>query len=214
MHQHLQMDHRLHLLQPDPLPEPDINKACKRCYILEPKIINPFSEEVFLDLKEHVDQIRRCFDWPGVPLHDKDATVEHKMNRWFWHNLPLLKHLHHSKEMRDLADETFGLALKPSYVFLSMYSPTGLVPLHSDRPQCFRTIDLQISSDGVWPIYIEEKPYILEAGQALCYSGTSQPHYRKPMTEDSKNFNLDGPTTFMNLAFFHFVPVSWMGALD
>jgi hypothetical protein len=181
---------------------------------MQPQIIRPFSEDIFLDLKTHVEEIRRCFDWPGVDLHDKNDTPENKMNRWFWHNLPLLKHLHHSKEFRELADDLFRERLKPSYVFLSMYCPKGLVPLHTDRPQCYRTIDLQISSDGVWPIYIDETPHILEESQAICYSGTGQPHYRKPMVEDSKNFSGHGPATYMNLAFFHFVSADWMGSLD
>lgn len=181
---------------------------------MTPKIIRPFSDDILSDLNDHVNQVRRCFDWPGIPLHDKDHTESERMNRWCWHNLPLLKHLHHSRYLREMADDIFGEHVKPSYVFLSMYAPNGVVPLHTDRPQCYRTIDLQLSSDGVWPIYIDDKAYILEEGQAICYSGTGQPHYRKPMKEDSKNADLDGPMTYMNLAFFHYVPVNWMGALD
>lgn len=173
----------------------------------EPKIIKPFDEATFADLKAHITQLRRAFDWPGIPLHDKDANPQDKMNRWFWHNLPLLRFLHRSPEFVKLASGIFGQDVIPSYVFLSMYGPEGVVPLHTDRPQCQFTIDLQISSDDQWPIYVSEKPYLLEDGEALCYSGTGQPHFRKSMKEDSK-------ATWMNLAFFHFVPNSWQGSLD
>ena len=179
-----------------------------------PKIIRPFPELVFTDLQRHTTEIRRVFDWPGVPLHDAKDLPADRMNRWYWHNLPLLKKLHHSMELRKVADEVFGEPVKPSYVFLSMYGPDGVVPLHQDRPQCYRTIDLQLDSDGTWPIYVDDKPYTLKPGQALCYSGTGQPHFRKPMPEDSQNHKKTGPISFMNLAFFHYVPIGWQGALD
>lgn len=173
----------------------------------EPKIIRPFDDKTFADLKNHITEIRRAFDWPGIELHDSGDGPEHKMNRWFWHNLPLLRHLHRNADFIRTASEIFQQPIIPSYVFLSMYGPTGVVPLHQDRPQCRFTIDLQISSNGDWPIYVDNTSYVLKDGEALCYSGTDQPHYRKPMPEDSK-------ATWMNLAFFHFVPATWQGKLD
>lgn len=173
-----------------------------------PKIVRPFEPAIFLDIQAHVKEIRRAFDWPGISLHDAELAKDDcsKMNRWFWHNLPLLRSLHNSRELIDKACEIFSREVKPSYVFLSMYGPEGVVPAHTDRPQCQFTIDLQIASDGSWPIYVEEKPYVLKDGEALCYSGTGQLHYRKPMPEDSN-------ATWMNLAFFHFVPTEWQGDL-
>ena len=119
----------------------------------------------------------------------------------------MLHALHHSPELLDFAHKTFGVAVKPSYVFLSMYGPEGVCPLHTDRPQCQFTIDLQINSDGEWPIYVDGQPHVLKDGEALCYSGTGQPHFRKPMATDST-------ATKMDLAFFHFVPINWMGKTD
>lgn len=180
----------------------------------EPKIIRPFDNETFKTIQEHVAQVRKCFDWPGVPYHDADAAPEHKFNRWFWHNLPLIRNLHQSAKFVAMASDLFGQEVKPSYCFLSMYGPEGICPLHQDRPQCQFTIDLEIDADGEWPIYIrasegeDPKPYVLKPGEALCYSGTGQPHFRKAMKEDGKN------CTFMNLAFFHFVPSTWQGKVD
>lgn len=175
---------------------------------IEPVVLEPFTPEVFKDISTHVKEVRRLYDWPGIPYHDKDAPKEHLFNRWFWHNLPLLKAIHNSPEFVKKASEIFGQNVMPSYCFLSMYGPEGVCPVHTDRPQCQFTIDLQIHSDGKWPIYVDEKSYELENGHALAYSGTGQVHYRKPMSEDGKG------CSFMDLAFFHFCPVEWMGVLS
>jgi hypothetical protein len=171
----------------------------------EPKIIQPFNSEALEDIGNHIKEVRRVFDWPGNDYHDKDSPKENLFNRWYWHNLPLLQKYHHSLEFIKLASDLAGQELKPSYCFLSMYGSDGICPVHTDRPQCQFTIDLQVHADGSWPIYVDEKKYVLENGKALFYSGTGQVHYRKSMKEDSDN------CTFMNLAFFHFVPTSWAG---
>lgn len=168
-----------------------------------PKIIKPFDEEVFLDLQQHVKEIRRIFDWPGIPYHDQEACPEDKFNRWFWHELPLMRVLH--EKLTPHASKLANISLKPSYCFLSMYGSEGICPKHTDRPQCQFTIDLCIDSDGIWPIIIDKKPYELAPGEALFYSGTGQEHLRKSMKESS--------ATFCNMGFFHFVPVDFMGAL-
>lgn len=183
---------------------------------MEPIILRPFTDEVFADIKKHATEIRRLFDWPGIPYHD-DAVppnvsseggkvMGNKFNRWHWHRPPLFHALHHSADLIELADDVFQTQLKPSYVFLSMYGPEGICPLHTDRPQCQFSIDMQINSDGEWPIYVNDEEYILKDGEAICYSGTRHPHYRKAM-------NL-GKCTKMDLAFFHFVPINFMGKVD
>ncbi len=174
---------------------------------IEPKIARPFDDETMAKIKNHIAEVRKCFDWPGIPYHDADAPPENKFNRWHWHNLPLLRHLHNDAKFIAMASEIFGQPVQPSYCFLSLYGPEGVCPLHQDRPQCQFTIDLQIDSDGAWPINVDEKNYTLQNGEALCYSGTGQPHYREPMTK-ADNCN------FMNLAFFHFVSTNYMGRVD
>jgi hypothetical protein len=60
--------------------------------------------------------------------------------------------------LTQFASEVFGVALKPSYVFMSNYIDGGRCPLHVDRPQCFRTIDYLVAADDPepWPIRIAE----------------------------------------------------------
>jgi len=173
---------------------------------MKPQILRPFSEETFQKLKEHVSHVRRVYDAPGLPYHDCNESEGKRFNRFYFHNLPMLVELHHSPDLIQLASNVFGQPLKPSYVFLSMYGPEGICPPHTDRPQCKFTIDLQINSDGDWPIFIEEVPYLLKDGESLCYSGTDQRHYRNTMR--------DTKATKVDLAFFHWVPTNWMGRTE
>lgn len=87
-------------------------------------------------------------------------------------------------------------------------------------------MDLQINSDGDWPIYVDDKEYILKDGQALCYSGSNQEHYRLPMVCSHKiiqhptysgevlNVEIINQISMMDLGFFHFVPADWQGKVD
>ncbi len=178
---------------------------------MKPTIIHPFATETFDDLRNHIAQVRRCFDWPGIPMHDAAEPEENRFNRWFWHNLPLLRKLHNGPEMIKIASDLAGMPLKPSYVFLSMYGKDGVCPKHTDRPQCQFTIDLVVRQDGTWPIYVDEIPYELGEGEALFYSGTGQPHYRKKMAQDGRGLKNGQAMTFCDLAFFHFVSIDFQG---
>jgi len=176
----------------------DVKKSVK------PVILRPFDDKTFAAIQEHVKHIRMAFDAPGAIYHDVDAPENNKFNRFCWHNLPKLVELHHSPKLITLASETFGVNVKPSYAFLSMYGPDGVCPKHTDRPQCQFTIDLVLNQDAEWPIYVDGVAYSLKEGEALCYSGTGQEHYRNPMNQDSK-------ATYIDLAFFHWVPTNWIG---
>jgi hypothetical protein len=174
---------------------------------IEPTVVRPFTDAVFQDMQRHVTEIRRLFDRPGNKYHDTAESAENRFNRWYCHNLPLIKGRHQSDELRALACEVFHQPVKPSYSFVAMYGPDGVCPVHRDRPQCQFTIDLLLSGGEEWPIYIDDRPYILLPGEAVCYSGSGQTHFRKPM-------NKEGRAKFANLAFFHWVPATWAGKLD
>jgi hypothetical protein len=171
---------------------------------MEPTILRPFSDEVYLDLKNHVEQIRRLFEG-HTPYHDHLEPDANRFNRWYWHDLPLLVELHNGREFVNMASKFFGEDVKPSYSFLSMYGKDGVCPPHTDRRQCRYTIDICLSQDKPWPINIKGKEITLQEGEAVAYSGTTHHHYRRPMNEYGG--------TFCNLAFFHFVPVAYTGDL-
>lgn len=130
--------------------------------------------------------------------------VEHDTNtfkRTGAHNIPFFVYIHH--QLIDFASEIFGEKVKPSYVYTSLYGNEGICPLHTDRPQCKYTIDYCIDQDKEWEIYVDDKPYILQPNDALCYSGTDNPHYRN---------KIEGQYCW--LSFFHFVPVDFKGSLN
>lgn len=178
-----------------------------------PFIFRPFTRRYSADLRQHVREVRRLFDWPGARYHDEGQGPDGQplvYNRWHWHNLPLLTQLHRLPALAARASRAAGVHLKPSYAFLSMYGRDGVCPLHTDRPQCQVTVDYMVDSDAqdaLWPLEIEGRAYTLRPGEAVCYSGTGAQHRRLPMPAASD-------ATFANLAFFHFVPLAFQGTVD
>jgi hypothetical protein len=105
-----------------------------------------------------------------------------------------------------------GENLKPSYSFISHYdSEESICPIHTDRPQCYLTLDVCLKQHMAWPLYVENKDlasqnsieFVLEPGDALIYYGSRQPHWRKKID----------PGNFCFMAFFHFVPEDFVGEL-
>lgn len=134
----------------------------------------------------------------------KEFPVEKDSNTFFResaHSNPYFVHIH--SQLAGIASQIFGEPVKPSYVYLSMYGPEGDCPPHTDRPPCKYTIDYCIDQDMEWPIYVEGQEFIMQPNDAVCLSGTDSVHYRNKITG-----------TYCNLAFFHFVPVSYVGPLS
>ncbi len=159
-----------------------------------PVIARVFPDDVFGFLQRQVAKVRA--DFRNVPYPD---NVFH---RHYIHNPQVLVWLHDTLVPR--ACEIFGEVVKPSYVFLALYGDKGICPRHTDRSQCKYTIDLCIAQREPWDIYVEGKPYTLREGEALCFSGTDQEHWRNSIQ----------PGNFCDLAFFHFVPKGFKGRLD
>lgn len=159
-------------------------------------------------------ELRRLFDWHGSPYHDAEETdPARKFNRWQMHNVPVIRELHHSLELIRHVSELYRRPMKPSYAFLSMYGPDGVCPRHTDREQCYATIDLMVRGDkeNPWPIFIKgtdgtESEFLLEPGESVIYSGQHQEHWRNPMQP------LHGDSA--DLVFFHFVPTNYHGRMD
>jgi hypothetical protein len=122
--------------------------------------------------------------------------------RKYVYNSALLTDFH--KSLTDVASRISGHPLMPSYNFISMYGKDGMCPAHFDRPQCEYTLDIQISCDVNWPIYVKNTEYILENGDALFYSGTNHFHYRRKCPTNM---------THCHMVFFHFVNINFKGDL-
>lgn len=84
------------------------------------------------------------------------GSFDEEFHRTHVHQNIVLRGLHDS--LAPFASQVFGVALKPSYTFVSNYLDGGRCPLHVDRPQCFRTIDLLIAADDPepWTLRIAE----------------------------------------------------------
>jgi hypothetical protein len=159
-----------------------------------PVILRPLSEDYLAFLRRHVAKLKEPL--LGKPCHDQ------VYGRFAYHNPSALVWLHDT--LVPLAAEIFGEKVKSSYAFLSMYTDKGVCPRHTDRPQCKYTIDLCISQGSPWEIFVEGEAYCLQEGEALCFSGTDQEHWRDPI----------GGGNFCDLAFFHFVPLGFKGSLE
>lgn len=152
----------------------------------------------FLTKDELIAAQTHCLDYLKVLETSNDS-----FKRKAIHNPPFFVRLHHRYLAR--AKEVFGLNIKPSYCYLSLYEEGGYCPPHYDREQCVYSFDLCIHQTSTWPIYVKNKPYILETNQALCYSGTHHLHYRKEKLKEQE---------YCFLAFFHFVPIDFAGNLN
>jgi hypothetical protein len=160
----------------------------------------------------------RELDAGAIEYHEGE-----QFGRTLVHNHPFFNEMHQS--MLQLASEAAGEELEPSYNFLSLYTSRGLCAPHMDAPSAKYTLDLCIEQSDPWPIYISQvvpwpehytyggedwaerimndpelrfEEYILEPGQAIFFSGSSQWHYR--------NRHPGNKEGFCNLIFFHFIP--------
>ena len=146
---------------------------------MQPLIVKPFSDKIIADIQVHVREVRRMFE--GRPCCDAGSPPSARFNRYHLHNPKVLVDYHQRPQLTRLASRIFGEPVKPSYVFLAMYTDKGICPGHTDRPQCRYTLDLCISQDKIWNIMVGEdandkvgKPYRLREGEALAYSGSEQ----------------------------------------
>lgn len=124
--------------------------------------------------------------------------------RWTKNNDPFMCFIHNM--LTPVAYSRLKLPIKPSYNFLSCYNDAGVVPKHTDRPQCKYTLDYMIDhSDGLdWELFVCDEPIILHENDAVIYSGTDMPHWRSKIKENS----------FASLVFFHFVDAAFSTGLE
>lgn len=183
------------------------------------------------------DAYKHLLDWLDTSVKYLPLGLDtEQFVRTYAHNPPYLVGIH--KQLADFASETFGQKLKPSYVFLSMYQDNGICPLHIDRPQCFRTIDLLLRSTAAeaWPIRIgqtltdDERIAIQESGKG--HPETDEDIQAVIDSQEWTDVNLNPNDAVLysgthqwhyrphrlkgtaDLAFFHFVPEDFNGPLD
>jgi len=130
------------------------------------------------------------------------------------------------KQITDKVSRLTGEAVEPHYNFLSLYRDMGSCEVHMDAPEAKWTVDVCLEQSNEWPIYISQivpwpetltnnesdwreqikgdpknhfEENILQPGENVLFSGSSQWHYRDPIPGEGKH-------DFCHLIFFHFIP--------
>lgn len=155
---------------------------------------------------------------------DFKKTDTLSFGRLLAHNLPFFNKL--QEKLVPLVSKAVGEEVEISYNFLSLYENLGICNVHLDAPMAKWTLDVCIDQSYEWPIYIskchprpkaneqfddnwaetilndstqEFKPYTLQPGNAIIFSGSAQFHYRDRIYRGNKD-------DYCHLIFFHFVP--------
>ena len=107
------------------------------------------------------------------------------------------------KHLESLAKKVFKENnIKSSYSIYCKYFGKANMNMHKDDNACTYTIDLCIRQTEPWGLWVEDKEFILNPNEALCYMGNDQTHGRYP-----KDLGPDGS---VELVFFHYVqPDHW-----
>jgi hypothetical protein len=124
----------------------------------------------------------------------------------------------------DRVSDMAGERVVPAYNFLSLYRGMGRCDPHLDDPSAKWTLDICIEQSVEWPIWFSQvidwperapaggysidtlrrdaaltfEPAVLTPNNAVLFSGTSQWHYREPLTGSTDHF--------CHLLFLHYVP--------
>jgi hypothetical protein len=80
-----------------------------------------------------------------------------------------------------LMEELTGLELYPTYTYGRIYWKGSTLAPHKDRPSCQYSATLCIDNDPKpWPIFMDGKKILLNAGDIAVYKGCEVEHWREP----------------------------------
>ena len=134
-----------------------LNKRKVALYFFESKYISPFAKEWGRWDDSQV---------PGTYSHYSDLVMETLL-----------------QEIKPLMEIETQTSLIETYSYARIYKKGDELKKHKDRPSCEVSISAMWGSCGTkWPIYMEDKPFEMEPGDAVVYLGCEIPHYRKPFT--------------------------------
>lgn len=148
----------------------------------EPKIIkNYFTKEEILFLKNYcLIQHRNNIEWNNKNIDNKKIVTS--VDTQFYSD-PTFESFLLTK--LKLIEENLNLKLIPTYSFWRMYTLGSYLKKHKDRESCEVSVTAKIGSCGTpWPIFVGEKSYDLEEGDALIYPGMDLWHWREEFLGD------------------------------
>jgi hypothetical protein len=116
----------------------------------------------------------------GWSLGDEQVARRHG-----WHDETMARFVHH--QLIEVISDVTGMALVPSYCYVSAYRAQARLAPHVDREQCEVTVSmlLQRSGDtaGRWPLVVETPDgpaeFETEPGHGVVFLGSQFPHYRQ-----------------------------------
>lgn len=177
--------------------------------------VKQVSELFAPDVLQEIRQVVANLPDAGLEMHEAES-----FGRKVVHDQPYFMQL--QQDLVPLVGKLVGREVEPGYNFLSLYGNSGKCALHMDHPLSMYTLDFCIDQSHEWPIYFSDvvewpgadlmnnwdadailndpaipfREYILRPNEAILFSGSSQWHYRKAMSQPG----------FCNLLFFHYYP--------
>lgn len=152
--------------------------------VKEPWIISPFfSEDRYKKIMQSINSFPPSA-WEYEVACNRYVTANKYLDRLSMYEL-------------DRARKEFDSNnLLYSYSLLSLYKDkNSKLEKHKDNNACTYTFDICLYTDKPWPIIIENKEYVINSNEALCFYGEDQLHWRPPFEENNKVLML----------FMHFV---------
>lgn len=96
-----------------------------------------------------VRQVIRNFGPADFELHEART-----FKRFVVHDHPYFTEL--QQKLVDLVSDAAGEPIEPSYNFLSLYSASGVCPVHMDSPESKWTLDICLNQTEPWPIWFSQ----------------------------------------------------------
>lgn len=160
----------------------------------------------------------------AIPMEKMEMHEMRSFGRLVVHDLPEFTAI--QQALVDQVSEWAGEDLECSYNFLALYSRMGECRPHLDSPSAKWTLDICLAQTEPWALHISQvvpwpardmrlsddwvgdiktntsldfRQHLLEPGDAVLFSGSSQWHYRDALPRD-------GAIRHCDLLFMHFIP--------
>ena len=124
-----------------------------------------------------------------------------------------LTSLFFQRQFLNVISEITQEALKPSYTWVVRYQPGAELARHTDRAQCRWNVSLCVDSSpdlcraNAWPLFLEvdraTTKVMLGMGDAVIYSGTNVPHWRRPLAANQT----------VTMCLFHYIDEHFSGPI-
>jgi len=106
--------------------------------------------------------------------------------------------------LKPIAEKHSELKLIPTYSYYRIYKPGDILHPHKDRPSCEISMTLtlyyryfDVDEDYRWPLIMNNKPIVIESGDAVLYRGCDHEHERKKLDVGKNSFHVQ--------VFLHYV---------